>query len=68
MPTNTNLLRGRIVEKGYTQGNIAKIIGMSYQSFSRKINNKSHFTVTEITKLCNVLDITDKDSYFFAAR
>ena len=65
MPTNGNLLRGRIAEKGYTQGNVAKIIGLSRQAFSTKINNKRNFTVTEIIKLCDLLDIADKDRYFF---
>ena len=32
----------------------------------RKINNKSHFKVSEIIKLCDILGIVDKDSYFFA--
>lgn len=66
MPTNRNLLRGRIAEKGYTQREVAKMIGITYQSFSEKINNKSNFKVSEIIKLCNILDISDKDSYFFA--
>lgn len=66
MPTNSNLLRGKIAEKGYTQREIAGLIGISYQSFSDKINNKSNFKVSEIIKLCDILDISDKDRYFFA--
>lgn len=66
MPTNTNLLKGRIIEKGFTQTEIAEKIGITYQSFSEKINNKSHFKVSEIIKLCELLSITDKDKYFFA--
>lgn len=67
MPTNSNLLRGRIAEKGYTQREVAKMIGITYQSFSEKINNKSNFKVSEIIKLCDILDISDKDRYFFAS-
>lgn len=66
MPTNTNLLKGRIAEKGLTQSKVAESIGITYQSFSDKLNNKSHFKVSEIIKLCKVLDISDKDKYFFA--
>lgn len=66
MPTNSNLLRGRIAEMGYTQKEVAKMIGITHQSFSDKINNKSHFKVSEIIKLCDVLEISDKDRYFFA--
>lgn len=67
MPTNSNLLRGKIVEKGYRQKDVAKLIGITYQSFSDKINNKSSFKVSEIIKLCELLDIADKDSYFFCS-
>ena len=67
MPTNSNLLRGRIAEKGYTQREVAKMIGITYQSFSEKINNKSNFKVSEIIKLCDIHDISDKDRYFFAS-
>ena len=66
MPTNSNLLRGRIAEKGYTQKEVAQMIGITYQSFSDKINNKSNFKVSEIIKMCAILDIADKDRYFFA--
>lgn len=66
MPTNSNLLRGCIAEKGYTQSGVAKMIGITYQFFSEKVNNKSQFKVGEIMQLCNVLDISDKDLYFFA--
>ena len=66
MPTNSNLLRGRIAEKGYTQKEVAQMIGITYQSFSDKINNKSNFKVSEIIKMCAILDIGDKDRYFFA--
>lgn len=65
MPTNTNLLRGKIIEKGYTQASIAKAIGITYQSFSKKINNLVPFKVSEIVRLCELLDIRDKDAYFF---
>ncbi len=68
MPTNSNLLRGRIAEKGYTQKKVAEMIGITYQSFSEKINNKSPFKVSEIIKLCDVLGIVDKDIYFFVSK
>lgn len=66
MPTNSNLLRAKIAEKGFTQREVARNIGITYQSFSAKINNKSTFRVSEIIKLCELLDIADKESYFFA--
>lgn len=68
MPTNSCLLRSRIIERGYTQKSIAEKIGITYQSFSDKINNKSSFKVSEIIKLCELLEIGDKDRYFFVAK
>ncbi len=65
MPTNTSLLRARIIEKGFTQEQIAAKLGISYQAFSYKINNKNEFKVSEIQKLCELLSITNKDDYFF---
>lgn len=63
--TNTNLLRAKIIECGFTQQSIAKKIGISYQGFSNKINNIREFKASEINTLCELLNIKDKDAYFF---
>lgn len=63
--TNSNKLKAKIREYGYTQRDVAKLIGISSQSLSYKINNKIDFRASEMEMLCNLLDITDKDSYFF---
>lgn len=63
--TNSNKLRAKIRENGLTQGEVAKMIGISSQSLSYKINNKIEFRASEMKRLCNLLNITDKDSYFF---
>lgn len=65
MPTNTRKLRGKILEKGYTYQDIAKRLNISYQSFSNKVNNKTEFKASEILIICDMLDIADKDGYFF---
>lgn len=65
MPTNTKLLKGRIVEKGYTDGRIADLIGVSRQTFCKKINNQADFKASEIVAICNLLEIDEKDKYFF---
>lgn len=64
--TNTALLKARIVLKGYTMIEIAKALGISYTAFRQKIYNVRQFKVTEIQLLCEILNIEDKDSYFFA--
>lgn len=62
---NGNLLKGKIVEKGYTQDQLAKRIGISGNSLSRKILGKREFTLSEVIKICNTLEISDPSAIFF---
>lgn len=64
--TNTNLLKAKIAERGLTQEKVAVSIGISNTSMTNKVNNYRGFTVTEIAKLCELLKIDNKDTYFFA--
>ena len=66
--TNTSLLEDYIKKSGYKRSFIARQIGLkSTYGFSRKVNNESEFTATEIVILCNLLKINakDKDAIFF---
>lgn len=63
--TNTNLLKAKIIENGFTVGSIAEKIGISHTSMSYKLNNKREFTASEMQKLCIALNITKKEPYFF---
>ncbi len=65
MPTNTKKLRAKLTEMGFTQSQIAEKLGISYQSLCYKINNKIEFKASEIQKLCEILEIKNKDEYFF---
>lgn len=56
---DTNKLRGKIAEAGYTQGELAKKIGISQNTLTRKLTGKRDFTVGEIDRICSALDITD---------
>ncbi len=62
---NSNLLRGKIAEKGYTQEKLAKEVGISSNSLSRKLLGKREFTLTEVVSICKVLDIADPVNIFF---
>ncbi len=64
--TNTRFLKSKIIIKGYKVAELAGILGISVVSLRNKINNRTPFKVTEITKLCEILGIKDKDSYFFS--
>ncbi len=56
---NNNLLRAKITECGYSQGQVASLIGIHGNTLSRKIKGESDFTLTEVRKLCRALRITD---------
>ena len=66
---NTKLLKSYFVKNGLTQEDVAKKIGISYQSLSDKVNNKVQFKVNEVSSLCEMLSINeDKDEIFFAKK
>lgn len=56
---NMNLLRAKMVECGLTQKQVAKGVGMSSNSLSRKLNGNCDFTLSEVRVLCRVLCIKD---------
>lgn len=68
--TNTKELERIIKDSGLKKSYIAKTIGLSRQGLKNKIENRSPFTSTEISGLCELLKITslkDKERIFFAA-
>lgn len=62
---NVNLLRSYIVRAGYTQKEVAKILGMSEQTFTRKLK-KRVFGTDEAAKIVDLLHIEDPQAVFFA--
>lgn len=54
-----NLLRAKMTECGYSQGQVASLIGMHGNTLTRKVKGESDFTLSEVRKLCRVLRITD---------
>lgn len=63
--TNTKKLKACLLEKGFTQSEIADKLRISYQSFNYKLNNVTEFKASEIKQLCEILNISNKDAYFF---
>lgn len=51
-------LKGLIREKGESYKSCAEAIGMSITSFANKMNGKSAFTVPEIHKLSDFLQLS----------
>lgn len=66
--TNTNKLKGRIVEKGFTLSTFSDKIGLTRQGFRKKISGISDFKLNEIQRICAALEIQRDDicDYFFA--
>lgn len=66
--TNTLKLKSIMVEKGFTQAELAKALNISEQSLNYKINNKREFKASEITMLIKLLSITNVSEIFFAVK
>lgn len=58
-------LRGLIAEKGFTQTDVAKKIGITPKTFYDKMS-KSVFGSDEIQIMIDMLDIKDPTAIFFA--
>lgn len=54
-----NLLRGAIVAQNMTMQQAAKLIGISRNSMSMRMNGKVPFNADEIERLCDLLNITE---------
>lgn len=67
--TNTDLLKAKIESSGYKLKYIASKIGLSYQGFLNKIQNKTDFTAPEIKGLRELLCIPadEAEKIFFAS-
>ena len=52
-------LKGKMVEMGVTQKDLATKIGMSTNSLNNKINGKRAFNTEEICHICEMLQISD---------
>lgn len=58
---NTNKLKGKMIEAGYTQLSLASAIGMSVNALNAKINGKATFNCDEADAVCGVLGIISSD-------
>lgn len=67
MPYDYSKLLGRMREKNITQDNLAKKINLQSPTLSQKLNNKARFKQIEISRICDVLDISASEigDYFF---
>lgn len=54
-----NKLKGKIAEAGYSQKQVAALIGINANSLGAKINGRRAFDTEEVKRLCKVLGIED---------
>jgi len=68
--TNTSLLRQMIESRGFRYDYICKVLGVTYSTLRRKINNMAEFTASEISAFSALLGLTaeDRDRIFFAEK
>ena len=64
---NTELLKQKIDICGYGFCWIAKQLKLSSYGLRKKLNNDTEFKVSEVSKICKILTINDKerDTIFF---
>lgn len=62
---NTNMLKGKMTENGFTQEKLAKAVGISTNSLSRKLLGERQFRLGEVVKICELLKIDDPRDIFF---
>lgn len=58
-------LKGRMVEKKVTQGEMAKRLNVNISTLNAKLNKKREFTINEVITVCEILEITNPNDYFF---
>lgn len=63
-------LRGRIREILGTQSMFAKLLGISEATLSKKLNNETDFTQSEMNRSCDLLKFpcSEIPVYFFTAK
>ncbi|OUP19132.1 DUF739 family protein [Gemmiger sp. An194] len=63
-------LRGKIIEKYGSQNVFASKYGVSVNSLSRKMNNKTRFTSDDIVRISELLEIPKErvGEYFFTPK
>ena len=69
--TDTIKLRKAISDSGLKRSEILKRSGIkAYSTLRDKVDNKREFTASEITKLCDILNLSteQREAIFFASK
>ena len=65
---NTNLLKAKIIECGFTQKDLSMATGIGTTALNQKIRGRADFKVSEVQRVCDALNIpvSECGKYFFA--
>lgn len=67
--TNSTALELKIKKSGLKKYFIAEYVGIDPNTLTKKVNNETEFTATEIDKLCEILKVEsleERQALFFA--
>lgn len=65
---NINLLKYFIKDRGFDRKELADMLRLNVQTFNKKVNMKSDFTLIEVKQLSNILKLSKEQIFdvFFA--
>lgn len=58
---NLDKVKGRLRENKITYDELSSMIGISVTTFNNKINGKQRFYIDEISKISEILNLTDEE-------
>ncbi len=61
MPTNERKLKAKLVEMGFDYEYCAKELGISKNTFTKKINNIEKFSIPQANKLADLLKLSKEE-------
>lgn len=64
---NVNLYRASLAAKGYTQYQLARLLGVSESTLIRKLKTGS-FSLREVKRIMEILEISDPRPIFFTQK
>lgn len=59
---DTNKLKGKIVERGMTQAEVAEKIGISKATYYRKMKEGGNFSIEEVNKMTKIIPLSDSEA------
>ena len=58
---NTNKIKGKIAEIGFTRESLAEAVGMTRATLRNKLSGESDFTVSEAAAMRKALNLNDEE-------